>query len=280
MAGVIDRAAAVFVAAAVGGNSSLVESRRKEEVMSAMKLTGLKCGTWLVLAFIALSFELVQAQQQSGAKQEKVAALKKSLAENQAALKKYSWTETTEVSLKGEVKKRMQKECHYGPDGKVVKTPIQGGEQAQQQGQAGGGRHGGLRGAIVEHKVDEMKDYMQRVVALVHEYVPPDGQRIQQAAAAGNVSLQPSQGVATLVFKDYLKPGDSVALGFNSETKKISDYKVQSYLDNPKDDALSLNVAFASLPDGTNYPQQSVLNVPNKKMVVTVTNSNYVKTGQ
>jgi hypothetical protein len=280
MAGVIDRAAAVFVAAAVGGNSSLVESRRKEEVMSAMKLTGLKCGTWLVLAFIALSFGLVQAQQQSGAKQEKVAALKKSLAENQAALKKYSWTETTEVSLKGEVKKRMQKECHYGPDGKVVKTPIQGGEQAQQQGQAGGGRHGGLRGAIVEHKVDEMKDYMQRVVALVHEYVPPDGQRIQQAAAAGNVSLQPSQGVATLVFKDYLKPGDSVALGFNSETKKISDYKVQSYLDNPKDDALSLNVAFASLPDGTNYPQQSVLNVPNKKMVVTVTNSNYVKTGQ
>jgi hypothetical protein len=248
--------------------------------MSAMKLTGLKCDTWLILAFIALSFGVAHAQQQGGAKQEKVAALKKSLAENQAALKKYSWTETTEVSLKGEVKKRMQKECHYGPDGKVVKTPIQGGEQAQQQGQAGGGRRGGLRGAIVEHKVDEMKDYMQRVVALVHEYVPPDGQRIQQAAAAGNVSIQPSQGVATLVFKDYLKPGDSVALGFNSETKKISDYKVQSYLDNPKDDALSLNVAFASLPDGTNYPQQSVLNVPNKKMVVTVTNSNYVRTGQ
>jgi hypothetical protein len=250
--------------------------------MSAKKLTGLKCDTWLVLAFIALSFGVAHAQQQGGAdriKQEKITALKKSLAENRAALEKYSWTETTEISLKGEVKKRMQKECHYGPDGKVIKTPIQG-DQAQQQGQAGGRRRGPLKEAIVEHKVDEMKDYMERVVALVHEYVPPDPHRIQEATAAGNLSIQPSQGVATLIFKDYLKPGDSVALGFNAEAKKISSYKVQSYLDNPKDDALSLTVAFASLPDGTNYPQQSVLNVPNKQIVVTVTNSNYVRTGQ
>jgi hypothetical protein len=72
--------------------------------------------------------------------QEKVVALKQSLAQNHAALKQYGWTETTEISLKGEVKKREQKECHYGPDGKVVKTSIAEGDQPQEQKeQAGGG---------------------------------------------------------------------------------------------------------------------------------------------
>jgi hypothetical protein len=55
--------------------------------------------------------------------QQKLAAFKQSLAENQKALQQYSWTETTETSLKGEVKKREQKQCHYGTDGKVLKTP-------------------------------------------------------------------------------------------------------------------------------------------------------------
>ena len=58
--------------------------------------------------------------------QEKVAALKQALAANQAALKPYTWTESTEISLKGEVKKRQQKLCRYGPDGKVQKTALQG----------------------------------------------------------------------------------------------------------------------------------------------------------
>ncbi len=86
------------------------------------------------LAVLLLSLPLPAQQPDAAAKQqmiqEKVAALKQSLAENQAALKQYSWTESTEISLKGEVKKREQKECHYGPDGKVVKTPIAGGEPA------------------------------------------------------------------------------------------------------------------------------------------------------
>jgi hypothetical protein len=259
---------------------------KKEEIMSAMKSTELKSGILPVLAFIAFSFAAVTQAQQPGAagaeqqaKQEKVAALKRSLAENQAALKKYTWTETTEISLKGEVKKREQKECHYGPDGKVVKTPVQTGDQAQQQ--SGRGRRGPLKEAIVEHKVGEMKDYMERVAALVHEYVPPDPQRFQAAAAAGNVSMQPlpSQGAATLTFKDYLKPGDSVALGFDSNAKKIRSYDVKTYLDDPKD-AVTLAVNFASLPDGTNYPQQTLLDAPGKKIQVKVTNSGYAKTGQ
>ena len=34
--------------------------------------------------------------------------------------------ETTTISMKGEVKKQEQKQCYYGADGKVQKTPVAG----------------------------------------------------------------------------------------------------------------------------------------------------------
>jgi hypothetical protein len=253
--------------------------------MLARKLTGLKRSIPFVLT--ALLFTAVTYAQQPGAakadqnKQEKIAALKQSLAQNQAALRQYTWTEATEISLKGEVKKREQNQCRYGPDGKVVKTPIQSGDQAQQQQQAEGGRRRGgrLKESIVDHKVGEMKEYMEQVSALVHQYVPPDPQRIQSAVEAGGVAIQPSQGISTITIKDYLKPGDSVVLGFDPSTKKIRSYNVQTFLKDSKDDPVTLNVTFASLPDGTNYPQQTVLDAPSKQIRVQTTNSGYAKTG-
>jgi hypothetical protein len=134
---------------------------------------------------------------------------------------------------------------------------------------------------ISEKKVGEMKDYMQQVAALVHQYVPPDPHKIQAAQAAGNVTVQPAAGgVVTLSIKNYVKTGDSLAIGFDSSTKKISSYDASSYLDNPKDDPVKLAVTFASLPDGTNYAQQSVLDAPGKQIQVKVTNSAYKKAGQ
>lgn len=226
-----------------------------------------------------LGIALAQQPDAASAKQEKVAALKQSLAKNQAALKQYAWTETTQISLKGEVKKTEQKACQYGPDGKVQKTPMPGASGAQpQQESSGRGRRGGrVKKEIVEKKVGEMKDYMQRVAALVHEYVPPDPQKIQAAQAAGNVAVTPAQPVSTITIKNYLKQGDSVTLGFDTTAKALASYNVDSYLDNPKDDPVKLAVNFARLPDGTNYAQQSVLDATGTKIEVRVTNSDYKK---
>src|SRR5262245_64793119 len=95
--------------------------------------------------------------------QDSVAALKESLARNQASLHKYTWTETTEIRLKGELKKQEQKQCSYGADGKVIKTPVPGASASPApQPSSGGGRRGGrLKAVVVEHKVEEMKDYFQ-----------------------------------------------------------------------------------------------------------------------
>jgi hypothetical protein len=81
-----------------------------------------------------------------------------------------------------------------------------------------------------------------------------------------------------LVFTDYAQPGDRMTLAFDTNAKKIISLNVDTYMGQTKD-AVTLQVQMASLPDGTNYAQQTVLNATAKQLVVTTTNSNYQKLG-
>jgi hypothetical protein len=232
-------------------------------------------GSAVVLVATATLWSQGQGAAGKQALQQRIAELKQSMAENRAKLKKYQWVETTEVSLKGEVKKREQKQCVYGPDGKVQKTPI---------GQAGGGGStkptGRLKGRIVEKKTDELKDYMERVGALVSRYVPPDPQKMQASFEAGKGNLDlASAGIASLIFSDYAKPGDKVNFAFNRAAKKLQSYNVNTYLDSPQD-IVTLTAEFSSLPDGTNYVAHTVLNATGKQIQVNTTNSGYTPIGQ
>ena len=231
-------------------------------------------------AALLSSIALISVVSAQAPPEDRSAAIKEALAKNQAALRQYTWIETTTISLKGEVKKQEKKQCVYGADGKVQKTPLPGQAAApKQQEKGGGGRRGGrLKEAIVENKVEELTEYMEKAAALVHQYVPPDPQKIQEAQKAGNVAVQPAGGVTTLNVKSYIKAGDSLSLGFDPTAKAMRSYNVKSYVEKPNDDDLTLSVKFSSLPDGTTYPETVVLNVTAKNVVVNVTNSGYTKT--
>jgi hypothetical protein len=200
--------------------------------------------------------------------QQKIVAIRQSMAQNRAQLKQYSWVETTEVSLKGAVKKREQQECRYGPDGKVQKTPI------GDTGQAQGGKQRGIKGRIVEKKVDELKDYMDRVGSLVRRYVPPDPQAMQAAVKAGKASVDKASG--SLVFNDYAKPGDKVTISFDPAAKKLRAFDVASYLDNAQDQ-VTLSAKFSSLPDGTNFMEETLVDAKSKQIQIRTTNFEYKK---
>jgi hypothetical protein len=201
--------------------------------------------------------------------QEKVAALKQSVTQNQQALRRYTWTETQETIFKGETKSTTQSQCQYGPDGKVQKTSLGGSPPPPQQR--------GLKGRIIEKKKDEMQDYMERVASLIQRYVPPEASKMQESFQSGNAALQPSgEGIALLLFRDYAKPQDTVTLAFDTAAKKVRGYDVNSYLDAPED-VVTLKVVFDSLPDGTNYAAQSVLDATAKQIQIRTTNSNYNK---
>jgi hypothetical protein len=212
--------------------------------------------------------------------QQKAAAIKQAAADNQASLRQYQWIETTQVAMKGEIKSTTQKACSYGSDGKVIKTPMASPQQPQQEQKSSGGRHPREKEKIGENKKAEMTAYMQKAAALVQQYVPPSPEKIQNAIQSGNLAVNPSAGpgIASLIFKNYNLEGDSMTLGISQSDKKLVNLVVNSYLDDPKD-AVNLFVTFATLPDGTSYPGQSVLDVTAKKMKVTITNSDYKKAG-
>ena len=90
--------------------------------------------------------------------QAKVAELKQSLAANQKALQQYTWVETTEISMKGEVKKTEQKECRYGTDGKVVKTDMGGGTPQQAANGESVLIYPGADGPVASARLEQIRD--------------------------------------------------------------------------------------------------------------------------
>jgi hypothetical protein len=233
----------------------------------------MKIGIWSTLIFAATS--ALWCQEQGSAKsalQARVAELKASVAANQANLKKYQWLQTTQVSIKGETKKEEQAQCRYGPDGKLQKTPVGAPPEPKAPPK-------GLKGKVVAKKVEELKDYTDRLKSLVSHYAPPDPQRMQAAAQAGNANLNISEDNTTLTFTDYYKPGDKVAFAFDTTAKKLKSYDVNTYLDDPKKDIVTLTNQFASLPDGTNYLEQTVLDATGKQIQIKTTNSGHSLVG-
>ena len=203
-----------------------------------------------------------------------VASLKQNLAESQKKLRQYEWIETTAISLKGEEKSRKQQQVYYGADGTLTKLPI--GQPKPQAAPSGGGRRGGrLKEQIVENKKDEMQDYMERAAALIHRYVPPTPAQIQKAKDAGNMLLrQPQPGRVRLEFPGFVQPSDLLAIDVDAKAMLPSAISVATYLEKPED-AVTLDVRFGTLADGTSYTAQTTLDAKAKNIRVVIENSGH-----
>ena len=221
---------------------------------------------FIIAACLALVSPVAARAQGADAKLE---SLKASLAASQAALRHYSWIETTTVTYNGEVKAVRQASVSYGADGTLQKVPINAAPPAQAQG--------GLRGRIVANKKAEMTDYMESAVALVKTYVPPAPAKLAAVKAAGKVTVtMPAGGGATLNFPGYEKPGDNLAITVDHAATRILGINAATYLDDPSQ-PVTLAVQMGQLADGTTYTATTTLNAPAKNLSVTVANGTYQK---
>jgi hypothetical protein len=225
--------------------------------------------TALGLAILATLSPATSAQEPP---QDRVAALKQWLGQSKAQQKQYQWIQTTVVSVKGEQKSSKEEQCYYGADGTVQKVPLTAPPEAKEKR--------GLRGKIVENKKEEMSDSMKQAVALVKTYVPPSTEKIQACKDAGNMSMTPlPDGKSVqLTFKNYEKPGDTLSVTMDTATNRLLGIKVNSYMQDQKQ-AVTLNVSIDTLPDGTGYASQIVLDDKAEELGVTITNSGYRKAG-
>ena len=229
----------------------------------------------VAISFAAMAVPLLTAQ--SPQLQEKVAAIKEASMRNKQSLARYTWQEQQTISVKGEVKKQMLYQVQMGPDGKPQKTELSESPQPQASSDDnGGGRRGRLKEKVVEKKKSEFKEYGQQIAALAQSYGQHDPQRLQAAFQQGNVTLGSAgaPGQIQLVIHSYLKPNDSVKLTFNSQMKALQSVSVTSYLDSPSD-AVTMDIQFSRLPDGTNYASQVFVNGESKKLTVAIQNANY-----
>jgi hypothetical protein len=224
---------------------------------------------------MGLAFASLGAALQNSEIQQKAAAAKEAAARNQQALRSYSWITKTELSLKGEVKNTKIESCQYGPDGKVQKTELSE-PPAPPEEKKSGRRGGRLKEKVIAKKTGEMKKELEDAAALVHGYVPPAAEKIQAAIAAGKLSISPDAGSTAVQFEDYEKAGDSLALTLDSSSKSIQRISVDTWLEKPEE-KVTLDVSFQSLPDGTHYPAETLLKIPNRHIEVRVENSNYQK---
>jgi hypothetical protein len=229
------------------------------------------------LALTAAATALAASPQaQAGGAQDQVAAVKQSLQQGLAKIRNYEWMETTIISLKGEEKARKLNRCYYGADGKVQKVPVEQPAQAQQaQGGRGGRRGDRLKQQINENKKDDMKEYMEKAAALIHQYVPPDPAKIQTAKDAGRVAPAPQAGgKLRLTIADYLQPKDSLTIDVDPATSQLAGLGVNTYLEKPED-TVALAVQMNTLADGALYAAQTTLDAKAKNITVVIQNTGH-----
>ena len=201
--------------------------------------------------------------------QQQVSDVKQSMAKNKQALASYTWNEQVTISLKGEEKKQEHYQVRLGPDLKPQKTSLDPPPDPPS-----GGR---LKRHVVEKKTEEYKEYADQMRALAQQYVPPDGNSLQQAYSQGNISLGEAAGAPNqiqLIIHNYLKPGDSMTLVFDKAQKELLGVQIASYMDDPKD-AMNLTVQFSRLPDGTNHISNLVIDGVSKQLNIAIQNANY-----
>lgn len=225
----------------------------------------------LALAGAALLVSALPAHAQ-GAAQPQVAALKRTLVENAAAQRGYTWIETTELALNGEVKETNSMSCQYVPGARTPQcTQIGAPPQPKKV-------RGPLRKKIVKNKIDDLKAYMDSVKTLVGRYVPPQEELIQKAQGQGNVAVapNPSNNTVKITVTNYVQQGDAVSVVVYDEDHQLASLNVATWLNDPSA-RVTLDVSFLSLANGVSFPSKKVLDASAKGITVTITSSNFAQ---
>ena len=84
----------------------------------------------------------------------------------------------------------------------------------------------------------------------------------------------PQQGKARVEFPNFIQPSDLLAIDVDAKALLLGGVSVATYLDKPED-AVTLDVRFGTLTDGTSYTAQTTLEAKAKNIRVVVANSGH-----
>lgn len=231
-----------------------------------------------IIPLLLTCTSLAQTQQEPESLQQKIQQMQQAAANTEKQLRDYQWIETTTVTIDGNPRPPKQSMCKYAADGTLQKTPL--GQQEPPTGQRGAGmslRGGLIRGMIAKEKKDKIKEEVAQIHSVVGLYQPFKRDKFKDAFSNGQVNLEANgEGEDTVTVSNYAKLGDQVKITLNQSTMRIERVSVRTYFDKPKD-ALTAEVQFSSLGDGTTYSSLTKMDAPTKKLSITTTKSDFVK---
>lgn len=220
----------------------------------------MKAGTPLALFLSGLFIYAAPSMAQNASLAQKVQQVKQLMAANKQQLSHYTWQMQETISVNGGVKEQDVYQVQLGSDGQQIRTLI-----AQPVAPSSGGRQHG----IIHRVKEDYKAYAQQVGALAKSYSPLSPAKIQQLYAQGSVAVKSagSPGYSTILISNYLKQGDTIALTLRNNPKTLTSIDVSSYLTQPSD-VVTMQVRFASLPDGTRYASTTTVNGGSKNLTI------------
>jgi len=198
-----------------------------------------------------------------------VKTIRAEVARNNLALRQYTWTEHTEVLVKGKLQSASDVACHCDATGQIVKVPLGINEDPASAS-------GVSKRPTVRKKADQ-QDYIERAIRLIAYYVPPDPEQLDAMLARGAASLEQSgPGKSQVRFKEYYQTGDSMTFAYDPVSKALRRVTVLSTLGSPKD-PVRMEAVFETLPDGVNHLASTTVTAKSRKIEVTMRNLSYTK---
>lgn len=193
-----------------------------------------------------------------------VIADKVSQARQQNAMKTrdYSWTQRTEVKLKGETKSLKSDIVRYTVDGELQKTPID---------ETSAKKPKGVRGKIAKKKAGEMKDWMAELGEVLKAYSLPTAGNLLDFLNKAAVS--PDGEGRKLEASDVVVAGDRMSIWIDAN-HKMTKTEVSTQHDGSD---VKLETDHATTPDGLDYTARTTILVPDKGVEMTVENFSYQK---
>ena len=225
-----------------------------------------------VLTFVFGCLAWAQTQSAPGFLSSTIQMLQEFAAQNAAQLRAYQWIETTTATVDGHTRPAQKSLCRFGPDGSLVRTPL----DAQQNGspQLKGGP---VMRSMERKKMDEIKEEMAQVHEVTAMYLPLNPESLIEAVRTRQVGFEREPtGSTAVVLSNYAKQGDQLTFAMDSSARQIQSVSVRTFLSS-LNDPLSITVQFSRLEDGTVYPSITNIQAPTEQISITTLSSDFSK---
>ena len=210
---------------------------------------------------------LAQAPGQSMPNMEVLAMVGMQMEANMKALTGYTYQQRTAVQINGELKNVKLVQIAFAPGGQPLITTLSSEPPEKPSG-------GPLRRHIEEDKIKEMQGEIEQVIQLSNSYLMPNQQSLQQLGRIAQAWMSPDGSSIRVTASGFQQPGDQITITCDGTTKRQMQTQVTTTVFGGP---MTINAQYQLWPTGLNYNAQTLINVPGKKMQITINTMNYMK---